>query len=47
MIGAWFRTDYDEPRSVLQLPAEVGSGAGDAVCIVDLVIRGPGIVGRG
>jgi hypothetical protein len=46
VIGAWFHTEYDEPRAVLDLPVEVDSGRDDAVCIVDQVIRGTGIVGR-
>ena len=46
MIGSWFATAYDEPRPVLGLPAEVGSGQDDAVTIVDQVVRGTKIVGR-
>ena len=46
VIGAWFTTDYDEPRAILDLPVEVDSGQDDALCIVDQVIRGTGIVGR-
>jgi len=46
VIGAWFQTAYDEPRAVLDLPVEVDSGRDDALCIVDQVIRGTGIVGR-
>jgi len=46
VIGAWFQTAYDEPRSVLELPVEVDSGRDDALCIVDQVVRGTGIVGR-
>ena len=46
MIGSWFGTAYDEPRSVLELPVEVSSGTEDEVCVVDQVARGTGIVGR-
>ena len=46
VIGAWFQTAYDEPRAVADLPIEVDSGRDDALCIVDQVIRGTGIIGR-
>ena len=46
VIGAWFQTEYDEPRPTVDLPVEVASGRDDALCIVDQVIRGTGILGR-
>ena len=46
VIGAWFQTAYDEPRAVLDLPVEMDSGRDDALCIVDQVVRGTGIIGR-
>jgi len=46
VIGTWFQTAYDEPRVTADLPVEVASGRDDALCIVDQVVRGTGIVAR-
>lgn len=46
MIGSYFQTAYDEPRTTRQVPAEVTSGQDEGLCIVDQVIRGQAIVGR-
>jgi hypothetical protein len=45
-IGSWFATEYDEPAAVLDLPAEITSGRGVGICILDQVVRGTAIVGR-
>ncbi|GAB1644791.1 hypothetical protein [Krasilnikovia sp. MM14-A1259] len=46
MIGTWFRTDFDGPRDVVDLPVEAAAGRDPALCIVDQVMRGTGILGR-
>jgi hypothetical protein len=45
-IGAWFRTDYDEPVTYAPLPVELTSGVDPAVTILDQTARGQAIVGR-
>lgn len=45
-IGSWFATEYDEPAAVLDLPAQITSGRGTGICILDQVVRGTAIVGR-
>ncbi|MEU4694420.1 hypothetical protein [Actinoplanes sp. NPDC023714] len=45
-VGAWFRTDFDEPSVPAALPMELTTGMHPSVTIVDQMVRGRGIIGR-
>ncbi|MBB2945188.1 hypothetical protein FB565_004921 [Actinoplanes lutulentus] len=45
-VGAWFRTDFDEPSVPAALPMELTSGMHPSLTIVDQMVRGRGIIGR-
>ncbi|BBH65830.1 hypothetical protein ACTI_25150 [Actinoplanes sp. OR16] len=45
-VGAWFRTDFDEPSVPASLPMELTTGMHPSVTIVDQMVRGRGIIGR-
>jgi hypothetical protein len=45
-VGAWFRTDFDEPSVPAGLPMELTTGMHPSITIVDQMVRGRGIIGR-
>ncbi|WP_229076151.1 hypothetical protein [Actinoplanes sp. DH11] len=45
-VGAWFRTDFDEPSVPAELPMRLTTGMHPSVTIVDQMVRGRGIIGR-
>ncbi|MFF0380812.1 hypothetical protein [Actinoplanes missouriensis] len=45
-VGAYFRTDFDEPAVPAELPMQLATGMNQALTIADQMVRGRGIVGR-
>jgi hypothetical protein len=45
-VGAWFRTEYDDPQPVGELPTVVSGGHQPTLGLVDQVVRGHQIIGR-